>query len=287
MTDYEGKTLETSYGEYDGVILFQTGSLQVTKEGPMIAYGRIAYEEDDRKEKIAGYWTKRSSDFKEQRREELHSPLAGRWMEEIDKYLPKGEHLRILDVGCGTGFFTILLAKRGHQVTGIDLTPDMILHARELAKEEGADCEFHVMDAENPEYDDNTFDFVISRNLTWTLPDAQKAYKEWMRVLKPGGVLLNFDANYGAVDFTDTSDLPKNHAHNQIENTLMQECEDIKRQLSISNYARPAWDLEALSNSGVQQFQIDVGVSQRVYMEKNAFYNPTPLFAVCGKKGDL
>ena len=80
-----------------------------------------------------------------------------------------------------------------------------------------------------------------------------------MRVLKPGGVLLNFDANYGAVDFTDTSDLPKNHAHNQIENTLMQECEDIKRQLSISNYARPAWDLEALSNSGVQQFQIDMG----------------------------
>ena len=74
---------------------------------------------------------------------------------------------------------------------------------------------------------------------------------------------------------------------NQIENTMMQECEDIKRQLSISNYARPAWDLEALSNSGVQQFQIDVGVSQRIYTEKNAFYNPTPLFAVCGKKGDV
>ena len=52
------------------------------------------------------------------------------------------------------------------------------------------------MDAENPEYDDDTFDFVISRNLTWTLPDAQKAYKEWMRVLKKGGRLLNFDANW-------------------------------------------------------------------------------------------
>lgn len=78
-------------------------------------------------------------------------------MEEIDKYLPEKEHLRILDVGCGAGFFSILLAKRGHQVTGIDLTPDMILHARELAKEEQADCEFQVMDAENPEYDDDTF----------------------------------------------------------------------------------------------------------------------------------
>ena len=287
VTDYEGKSLETSYGEYDGVILYQTGSLQVTKEGPMIAYGRFAYEKDDRKEKIAGYWTKRSADFKEQRREELHSPLAGRWMEEIDKYIPEGEHLRILDVGCGTGFFTILLAKRGHQVTGIDLTPDMILHARELAKEEGADCEFHVMDAEHPEYDDNTFDFVISRNLTWTLPDAQKAYKEWMRVLKPGGVLLNFDANYGLEDCTDTSNLPENHAHHQIENELLQECEDIKRQLPISSYVRPAWDLEILSNIGVEQFQIDMGVSQRIYQEQDEFYNPTPLFTLCVKKGDL
>ena len=287
VTDYEGKTLETSYGEHDGVILYQTGSLQVTKEGPMIAYGRIAYEKDDRKEKIAGYWTKRSADFKEQRREELHSPLAGRWMEEIDKYIPEGEHLRILDVGCGTGFFTILLAKRGHQVTGIDLTPDMILHARELAKEEGADCEFHVMDAEHPEYDDNTFDFVISRNLTWTLPDAQKAYKEWMRVLKPGGVLLNFDANYGLEDCTDTSNLPENHAHHQIENELLQECEDIKRQLPISSYVRPAWDLEILSNIGVEQFRIDMGVSQRIYQEQDEFYNPTPLFTLCVKKGDL
>ncbi len=87
-------------------------------------------------------------------------------------------------------------------------------------------------------------------------------------MLKPGGVLLNFDANYGAVDFTDTSDLPKNHAHNQIENTLMQECEDIKRQLSISNYARPAWDLEALSNSGVQRSRLMWESASVVYMGK-------------------
>ena len=142
------------------------------------------------KERIKNYWKIRSTSFLDQRREELHHPIAERWIREITEVFPAGKNLKILDVGCGTGFFTILLAKRGHQVTGIDLTPDMILHARELAKEEGADCEFHVMDAENPEYDDNTFDFVISRNLTWTLPDAQKAYKEWMRVLKPGGMFL-------------------------------------------------------------------------------------------------
>lgn len=43
--------------------------------------------------------------------------------------------------------FTILLAKAGHQVTGIDLTPDMIKNAKQLAKEEQAECEFAVMDA--------------------------------------------------------------------------------------------------------------------------------------------
>ena len=108
-----------------------------------------------------------------------------------------------------------------------------------------------------------------------------------MRVLKPGGVLLNFDANYGLEDCTDTSNLPENHAHHQIENELLQECEDIKRQLPISSYVRPAWDLEILSNIGVEQFRIDMGVSQRIYQEQDEFYNPTPLFTLCVKKGDL
>ena len=89
VKDYEDNILETCTSYGDGVILYQTGSLQVIKDGPMVAYGRISYEEDDRKEKIAAYWTKRSDSFLEQRRAELHSPLAKRWLEEIEKYLPK------------------------------------------------------------------------------------------------------------------------------------------------------------------------------------------------------
>ena len=284
VKDYEDKVKETCCAYYDGVILYQYASLQVTKDGPMIAYGRIAYEEDDRKERITTYWTKRSDSFLEQRRAELHSPLSGRWMEEIRKYLPSDRKLRVLDVGCGTGFFTILLAKEGHHVTGIDLTPDMISHARRLAKEEQADCDFQVMDAEHLSFNDGEFDVIISRNLTWTLPEAAQAYMDWSRVLKPGGVLLNFDANYGASDFSDTKDLPENHAHHQIEDELMHECEEIKRQLPISSYIRPAWDLETLSRVGMEQFSIDLGISSRIYVERDEFYNPTPMFAVCARK---
>ncbi len=94
--------------------------------------------------------------------------------------------------------------KRAHEVFGIDLTPEMIENAIQLAEEENADCCFQVMDAENPMFADETFDVVISRNLTWTLPNAEHAYGEWMRVLKTGGVLLNFDANYGKEDVADT-----------------------------------------------------------------------------------
>lgn len=286
VKDYEDNVLETSVAYGDGVILYQTGSLQVIKDGPMVTYGRISYEEDDRKEKIAAYWTKRSDSFLEQRRAELHSPLAQRWLEEITKYLPENKSLRILDVGCGTGFFTILLAKQGHQVTGTDLTPDMIANAKILAEEEQVNCEFQVMDAEHLSFADASFDVVISRNLTWTLPEAAQAYKEWSRVLKPGGLLLNFDANYGAVNFAETSDLPENHAHNQLGNSLMQECEDIKRQLPISSYIRPAWDVEELGKVGMEQISIDLGLSRRVYREKDAFYNPTPMFAIAARKNE-
>lgn len=285
VKDYRGRVMEVCRSECDGVILYQTGSLQVVKDGPMIAYGRITREKDDRKERITTYWTKRSDSFLEQRRGELHSPLAGRWMEEIGKYLDPGRNLKILDVGCGAGFFSIMLARRGHRVTGVDLTPDMIVHARELAAEEQADCSFRVMDAEALDFADCEFDMVISRNLTWTLPEADKAYGEWTRVLKPGGILLNLDANYGASDFSDTSELPVNHAHHQIEDEMMRECEEIKRQLPISSYLRPAWDLETLSRLGMKQFSIDLGISGRIYVEKDAFYNPTPMFLICAKKG--
>lgn len=124
----------------------------VTEGGPVVAYGRIVREPeyDDRKEQIVHYWEKRSESFLEQRRSELANPIAKRWMKEIEKQIPAGRRLKILDVGCGAGFFSILLAKEGHEVFGIDLTPEMIENAIQLAEEENADCCFQVMDAENP-----------------------------------------------------------------------------------------------------------------------------------------
>lgn len=286
IRDYTGKLRETCRAEYTGVVLYQTGSLQVTEGGPVVAYGRIVREPeyDDRKEQIVHYWEKRSESFLEQRRSELANPIAKRWMKEIEKQIPAGRRLKILDVGCGAGFFSILLAKEGHEVFGIDLTPEMIENAIQLAEEENADCCFQVMDAENPMFADETFDVVISRNLTWTLPNAEHAYGEWMRVLKTGGVLLNFDANYGKEDVADTKGLPEAHAHFKVGNEMLEECERIKSQLPISRKNRPAYDVAVLCENTAGEIRIDTSLGKRIYLEKDEFYNPAPMFSICAVK---
>ena len=286
IRDYNGKLRETCRAEYTGVVLYQTGSLQVTEGGPVVAYGRIVREPeyDDRKEQIVHYWEKRSESFLEQRRSELANPIAKRWMKEIEKQIPAGRRLKILDVGCGAGFFSILLAKEGHEVFGIDLTPEMIENAIQLAEEENADCCFQVMDAENPMFADETFDVVISRNLTWTLPNAEHAYGEWMRVLKTGGVLLNFDANYGKEDVADTKGLPEEHAHFKVGNEMLEECERIKSQLPISRKNRPAYDVAVLCENTAGEIRIDTSLGKRIYLEKDEFYNPAPMFSICAVK---
>lgn len=286
IRDYNGKLRETCRAEYTGVVLYQTGSLQVTEGGPVVAYGRIVREPeyDDRKEQIVHYWEKRSESFLEQRRSELANPIAKRWMKEIEKQIPAGRRLKILDVGCGAGFFSILLAKEGHEVFGIDLTPEMIENAIQLAEEENADCCFQVMDAENPMFADETFDVVISRNLTWTLPNAEHAYGEWMRVLKTGGVLLNFDANYGKEDVADTKGLPEAHAHFKVGNEMLEECERIKSQLPISRKNRPAYDVAVLCENTEGEIRIDTSLGKRIYLEKDEFYNPAPMFSICAVK---
>ena len=286
IRDYNGKLRETCRAEYTGVVLYQTGSLQVTEGGPVVAYGRIVREPeyDDRKEQIVHYWEKRSESFLEQRRSELANPIAKRWMKEIEKQIPAGRRLKILDVGCGAGFFSILLAKEDHEVFGIDLTPEMIENAIQLAEEENADCCFQVMDAENPMFADETFDVVISRNLTWTLPNAEHAYGEWMRVLKTGGVLLNFDANYGKEDVADTKGLPEAHAHFKVGNEMLEECERIKLQLPISRKNRPAYDVAVLCENTAGEIRIDTSLGKRIYLEKDEFYNPAPMFSICAVK---
>lgn len=69
-------------------------------------------------------------------------------------------------------------------MTGIDITENMIHEAKENVKAAGLSADLMTMDCHNLNFPDETFDMVICRNITWTLDNPQKAYREWLRVLK-------------------------------------------------------------------------------------------------------
>ena len=145
-------------------------------------------------EEIKEYWEGEAAVYSRGIQEELNSKLRQAWKELILTYAPQKKVLKILDAGCGPGFFPIILGEEGHEVTGIDITENMILEAKENVKANGQKAELFTMDCQKLDFPDNTFDLVISRNITWTLGNPQKAYQEWMRVLKPGGRILISDA---------------------------------------------------------------------------------------------
>lgn len=235
--------------------------------------------------RVQNYWTKRAHDFNIVRKNELNSSISKRWTEEIVHFLPEDKPLRILDVGTGTGYFAILLSQIGHQVTGIDLTDAMLQEARENAALYQVCPVFLQMDAQNLDFPDQSFDVVISRNLTWTLPEPETAYKEWMRVLKKGGILLNFDADYAsnvrnqntsASYISDT----EVYGHCGVTPELEQENASITLSMPMSRKQRPCWDQEFLEKIGFSRSGYNLSVGQNILKEHDL--KDAPMFLVWG-----
>ena len=243
----------------------------------------IAFEDEagNIKDKVESYWTKRADSFFELRHDEIESEKSAKWLEEIKQLLPAGKSLNILDLGCGTGYFEVILGREGHKVTGIDLTEEMITKANEMIRIYGLDSndvKAMVGDAENVAFADESFDVVITRNLTWTLPHPIDAYKDWYRVLKNGGVLLNFDAEYAKGAHNLNS--PENIAHKNVSKELADECHDIYHMLTISTLDRPEWDVHVLEEIGYKDILIDKTFGERIFVEKDEFYIPDKMFSI-------
>jgi MPBQ/MSBQ methyltransferase len=110
----------------------------------------------------------------------------------LDK-LPKGS--RILDVGCGIGGSSRILAKYyGFNVIGITISPAQVKRARELTPSE-LNCNFQVMDALNLKFKDGSFDGVWSVEAGAHMNDKTKFADEMLRTLRPGGYLALADWN--------------------------------------------------------------------------------------------
>ncbi|HEV7172056.1 methyltransferase domain-containing protein [Pedococcus sp.] len=94
-----------------------------------------------------------------------------------------------LELGAGTGFFSLNLKQAGvlDQVHVTDLSPGMVEAAQANADRLGFRVQGRVADAERIPYDDNTFDVVVGHAVIHHIPDVEAAFREMLRVLKPGG----------------------------------------------------------------------------------------------------
>lgn len=241
------------------------------------------------------YWTQRSAGYSKENQIELRDAHRANWYRELSCRIfsrfpnRKPEDLHILEVGTGPGFFAIILAEAGFHVTAVDLTPSMLEEAKRNAASLAEHIDFREMNAEELAFSDCTFDCLVTRNLTWNLPHPEAAYREWCRVLKPGGLLLNYDANWYNYLFDEAAKTGYeqdrvNTADKGFRDQNVGEhfdvMEDIARRIPLSSARRPGWDQGVLEALGMQ-ITVDTEVWQRVWSEEEQTgFASTPMFLV-------
>ncbi len=133
-------------------------------------------------EKNAEVWTRTSRAGHDVYRDLLNTPA-------FLAMLPPVAGLTGLDVGCGEGSNTRKLAERGARMTGIDIAPTFVRHAREAEKEDPRGIHYLEADALALPFADARFDFATAFMSLMDMPDQQRALSEIHRVLRPDGFL--------------------------------------------------------------------------------------------------
>lgn len=153
--------------------------------------------------------------------------------------VPPVDGKRVLDAGCGTGIYTEWLLERGAEVVGVDVSEEMLEHARERV---GDSTEFHRADLGAPlEFlPDDAFDGVVSALALDYVRDWHATFAEFARVLRPGGFFV-FSVGHPVEQYVDNEDV------NYFERERLTKAWEV----AVPYYRRPLADMiEPLLASG-------------------------------------
>lgn len=231
------------------------------------------------------------TDYDRYIQEELTSFRKKAWKEQICKNFTGTKKLHILDVGTGPGFLSCVLSEEGHLLTGIDASEGMIACAEKNAAKMGVSPKLLCMDVNNMEFGDESFDVVVSRNVTWTLEHPERVYREFYRILKKNGLLLIYDANWHR-HFFDKELYQKVRAHEKEclvkygrKEVVAEADYDLFETAPLTKELRPQWDERFLQGELKMSVKVEQNIGCRLYEQwEKELYRESPLFEICARK---
>ena len=136
------------------------------------------------------YWDAEAATFDHETDHGLRDPVVREaWTNLLAQSLPHPP-ASILDIGCGTGSLSIVLASLGFDVTGADFSEAMIAQAQAKATATEQPVSFQVMDAFEPDFLPSQFDLIVCRHVLWMSPDPARTLRLWAALLEPKGRLV-------------------------------------------------------------------------------------------------
>jgi SAM-dependent methyltransferase len=158
---------------------------------------------DKIKELVRQHWDWRAPDFDKEASHGLLNDTQSRAWRRLIGRVAGSATLEVLDIGCGTGFLSLLLAELGHRVTGIDFAGAMLAIARRKAAAQGLRVDFRQADAESSDLTAASFDLVVERHVLWTLPSPERALGSWRDLLRRDGRLILIEGHWQGMEPRD------------------------------------------------------------------------------------
>lgn len=202
---------------------------------------------------VSGYWDQRAEGYSMDVQEQLAGETGENWLGTVEQLAPATDYPRVLDIGCGPGFFEALLGSHGYQVTGIDCSEGMLRQARQNIASVQANAAVGIGDAISLDFKEESFDLIVSRNLLWNLEYPAEAYENWSKLLRPGGRLILMDGNY-YLHYNDPAYAPHSSGsdHKHMEGIDVSVIDRVALDLPLSRHRRPEWDFTQLKALGME-----------------------------------